>query len=98
MTATLHDCLVWCGVPTKKQRNSEQALESCHRDFRARSVRHHIDHRDNARRREIEIRKLAAGPVQDFAERHRYEVKVGEQSLVDCFRESREQMILPGGM
>src|SRR5678816_866667 len=83
MPATLHDCLIWRREPAKEQRDPEQAFKSCYGDFRRRTIRHDVDERDNTRGREIEVRQLGARCVHDEAERHRYELEMRKQSLVD---------------
>jgi len=90
----LHDGAARSRLTTHEERNSYNPLIAADRDLGRRAIFHHIQQREDAIRREVNVPHLVAGLVQDMAERHRrYHYAFADASQFGR-RQGGEQVIL----
>jgi hypothetical protein len=98
VAGVLHDGAARGGLAAHEERNADQPFVSGHGDFRRRPFLGHVEERDDAVDREVDVAKAAARLVDRVAERQRHELEVGREALVIRLGQRGEQAVMPRGV
>jgi hypothetical protein len=80
--------------PPHEERNADDAFIADHRNLRGITIFHHIEQRDDARNRKIDVPFHRAGFVKYFAQREIDQFKIGQQGIELDQRQRRQQVVL----
>ena len=92
----LHHRAAGRGVAAHEQRYAENALVADDGDFGRRAILHHVQQRNDAGRREVDVSQRGAGLVEHVAQLHRYQFQMGCEPVVVGCRQRVEEVILVG--
>jgi hypothetical protein len=95
MARTLHDGPTRRGIAPHDQGKADDPFPADNRHFRRSAVRHYIEKRNDACRREMDMSQTAPRLIKNFPKRHRHVFDLGQQWLTlnrrDCCQEQIPQ-------